>query len=225
MGEKILPLVHFIWVGPKPLPRFAKRCLASWRKKLPEWEVKLWRDEVFDLPIVGKLCRKLLTTAQRGPEVISEIARAKIVYHHGGFYADCDVELLRSVGSLRQNNEIVLGNKPDGKFGLDQPISFLFGFPKEHPHMMQLTEMMKKVLGNMEEGIPYFVDRAVGVWRFIQQTDPAPYCFKSQIIKSKIIRGFGGRSYLFDQTRIFGLHHLRSTPKIYTVKPIGDVEK
>ena len=42
-------IIHYCWFGPKPLPKLAKKCIASWKKIYPDYEIKLWNEENVDL--------------------------------------------------------------------------------------------------------------------------------------------------------------------------------
>lgn len=34
--------IHYCWFGDKPLPKLALQCIASWKKYLPDYEIKCW---------------------------------------------------------------------------------------------------------------------------------------------------------------------------------------
>ena len=42
-------IIHFCWFGDKKMPRMARKCLNSWKKYCPDYEIKLWNEENFDL--------------------------------------------------------------------------------------------------------------------------------------------------------------------------------
>src|SRR5438067_2016194 len=43
--EQTIPrLLHFIWLGPKPLPDNFDSIQQSWVKHNPQWQLRLWRD-------------------------------------------------------------------------------------------------------------------------------------------------------------------------------------
>jgi mannosyltransferase OCH1-like enzyme len=37
-------IVHFIWLGPKPLPAFGQCCIQSFLTLHPSWSYKVWTD-------------------------------------------------------------------------------------------------------------------------------------------------------------------------------------
>lgn len=38
-------IIHYCWFGRNPLPESAKKCIASWRKFLPDYEIWQWSEE------------------------------------------------------------------------------------------------------------------------------------------------------------------------------------
>ena len=45
-------VIHYCWFGGNELPPLAKKCIASWRKFLPDFELKLWNEDNFDVNII-----------------------------------------------------------------------------------------------------------------------------------------------------------------------------
>jgi len=43
--QKIPKVIHYVWVGDKPLTTLAKNCIDSWKKYLPEYQLKLWNEK------------------------------------------------------------------------------------------------------------------------------------------------------------------------------------
>ena len=41
--------IHYCWFGDKPLPKLAKKCIESWKKYLPDYEIIKWSEENVDL--------------------------------------------------------------------------------------------------------------------------------------------------------------------------------
>ena len=86
-------VIHYCWFGNNPLPPEAERCIASWRKHFPDWEIRRWDESNFDVRIVP-------FTAQAYDmgkyAFVSDYARFYVLYRYGGIYFDTDVEVIRS---------------------------------------------------------------------------------------------------------------------------------
>ena len=44
-------VIHYCWFGGNPLPKSAQKCIASWRKYLPDYEIKEWNESNFDIDL------------------------------------------------------------------------------------------------------------------------------------------------------------------------------
>lgn len=100
MRVMIPKIIHYCWFGNKEMPRLAKKCLKSWKKYCPDYEIKLWNESNFDLN-VNQYVREAYEAKKWA--FITDYARLYIVYHYGGIYLDTDVELIKSLDSLLEN--------------------------------------------------------------------------------------------------------------------------
>ena len=49
MNHKIPKIIHQIWVGDDPIPEHCGRYVTKMKEMHPDWNVKLWGNEVFEL--------------------------------------------------------------------------------------------------------------------------------------------------------------------------------
>lgn len=85
-------IIHYCWFGRKPLPGLAKKCIASWKKYLPDYEIKEWNEDNFDVDIIPYTKEAYLAGKYA---FVSDYARFWILYQYGGLYFDTDVELIQ----------------------------------------------------------------------------------------------------------------------------------
>ena len=73
------------------MPDSAKACIASWREKLPDYEIKEWNESNFDV-----YANAYVEEAYRLRKYafVSDYARFLVLYKYGGIYFDIDVEVL-----------------------------------------------------------------------------------------------------------------------------------
>lgn len=83
--------IHYCWFGGHPLPKDARKCIDSWRKYLPDYEIKEWNETNFDVT-----SNKYIEEAYRQKKYafVSDYARFKVLHDHGGVYFDTDVEVI-----------------------------------------------------------------------------------------------------------------------------------
>lgn len=85
-------VIHYCWFGGNPLPELARKCIESWQKYCPDYQIIEWNEGNFDF----SSCDYALEAykAQKWA-FISDYARLKILVEHGGIYMDTDVELIK----------------------------------------------------------------------------------------------------------------------------------
>lgn len=88
---------HYVWFGGSALPPLAERCIASWRKCCPDYEIKRWDESNFDVTR-NRYCQEAYEAKKWS--FASDYARLWILVHEGGIYMDTDVELLKPLDSF-----------------------------------------------------------------------------------------------------------------------------
>lgn len=105
--------IHYCWFGRNPLPESAQKCIASWRKYLPDYEIIEWNEDNFD---VNSIPYTAQAYAAKKYAFVSDYARFKILYEHGGLYFDTDVEVIRSLDDIIAAGSFMgFEIDPDGK--------------------------------------------------------------------------------------------------------------
>lgn len=92
-------VIHYCWFGGKELTEMAKKCILSWKKYCPDYEIKEWNESNFD----PNICNYTKEAYQNGKwAFVSDYARFKILYDNGGIYFDTDVEIIASIDGIIQ---------------------------------------------------------------------------------------------------------------------------
>lgn len=90
-------LIHYCWFGGKPKSKLYRKCIDSWHRYCPDYEIIEWNEDIFDLTQHPYLqwCYD-----HRKWAFLSDFARLLILKQYGGIYLDTDVELIRSLDKL-----------------------------------------------------------------------------------------------------------------------------
>ena len=125
--------IHFCWYGKGEYNETIKKCMASWKEKLPDYTIKKW-DETntpFDkLPFLKMLYN------QKKWSFITDYVRLYALYKEGGIYLDTDIEVIKSFDNFLNEkafvgfqtkleeskyplNSAVIGSEKGNKFILD----------------------------------------------------------------------------------------------------------
>ena len=112
-GEiKLIPkIIHYCWFGKGELPPLAKKCISSWKKYMPEYEIKEWNEDNFDVNMI-QYTRDAYNNKKYA--FVSDFARFYILEKYGGIYMDVDVELIKPLDDLL-DNKTILGFERKGK--------------------------------------------------------------------------------------------------------------
>ncbi len=92
--------IHYCWFGRNPKPKLAEKCIASWKKYCPDYEIVEWNEDNFD---IGMNAYTRSAYEQKKYAFLTDYARLLIIYEHGGIYFDTDVELLKPIDDLLMN--------------------------------------------------------------------------------------------------------------------------
>lgn len=89
--------IHYCWFGGNPLPKEAVKCIESWKKYCPDYEIQEWNESNFDIN-----CCDYVREAYEEKKwaFVSDYARFQILYRHGGVYFDVDVEVVKPIDEL-----------------------------------------------------------------------------------------------------------------------------
>lgn len=85
-------IIHYCWFGNNEKPELVLRCIESWKKQLPDWEIIEWNESNWDVRNF-EFTKKAYENKKYA--FISDVARLDVLYRYGGVYLDTDVEILK----------------------------------------------------------------------------------------------------------------------------------
>lgn len=95
--NKIPKKIHYCWFGGKEKPKVIKKCMDSWKKHLPDYEMIEWNENSFDINS-NIYVKEAYNTGKFA--FVSDFVRVFALYHYGGIYLDTDVEVMRPFDDL-----------------------------------------------------------------------------------------------------------------------------
>ena len=87
-------IIHYIWFGGNPISELTKKCIQTWKKFLPDFEIKEWNETNFDVnqcPFVKE------AYAQKKWAFVADYTRFKVLEEYGGIYLDTDMEITADI--------------------------------------------------------------------------------------------------------------------------------
>lgn len=117
-------IIHYCWFGQGELPAIAKKCMKSWQEQMPGVKIVRWDETNYDVT-KNRYMREAY--AKKKYAFVSDYARLDIIYQNGGIYLDVDVELIRPLDPILENNHCFLGFQtalPSGEFLVNTGLGF-----------------------------------------------------------------------------------------------------
>lgn len=127
-------IIHYCWFGGEK-PQKILKCIESWKRCLPNYQIKEWNQNNFDISALKYTADAYLAHKYA---FVSDVARVKALYDYGGIYLDTDVMVYKNFDSIL-NHKCVFGFEEEQYIAT----SFMACEPK-HP-------LMKKFLSLYED--------------------------------------------------------------------------
>ncbi|MEQ2756473.1 glycosyl transferase, partial [Staphylococcus hominis] len=70
-------VIHYCWFGGQPLPESALKCIESWRRFCPDYEIKQWSEKNYD---VNKIQYTKEAYEKKRYAFVTDVAKLDIIY-------------------------------------------------------------------------------------------------------------------------------------------------
>lgn len=97
--------IHYCWFGGNPLPELAIKCIESWKKYFPDYEIVEWNEKNYNVEEKCDYIREAYGAKKWA--FVSDYARYDILYQYGGVYFDTDVEVIKSMEEVIKNGSFM----------------------------------------------------------------------------------------------------------------------
>lgn len=132
-------LIHYCWFGGNPLDEKAEKCIQSWQRFFPDYEIVRWDESNFDISQIPFMQEAY---DHKKWAFVSDVARLLVIYQNGGIYFDTDVEVIRPYDDI-------LTESPNGFFAFErtQYVNTGLGFAAEKgdPFLAELIDVYKTI--------------------------------------------------------------------------------
>ena len=96
--------IHYIWFGSEKNKK-VKSCIESWKKYLPEYQIIEWSERNIDIDSLKKENKFFKECYDRKLwAYVADYLRVKILYEEGGIYLDTDIEIIKDISPLLEND-------------------------------------------------------------------------------------------------------------------------
>lgn len=169
--------IHYCWFGGGEKPELLMRCLESWERHCPDYEIVEWNESNYD---VNQNLYLKLAYQKKQWAFVSDYARIDLVYRYGGFYLDTDVELQKGLDPLRRHR-LYLGIER-GSRKVNSGLGF--GAVAGHTYLKQLLCSYDTLAKKMDTGKADFCTCPVMETHLLKT-----YGFKERDVNQKLTDG------------------------------------
>lgn len=129
-------IIHYCWFGKGEMTSLEKRCMASWEKYCPDFQIKLWNEENFDI----NFCEFTKEAYRLGKYAfVSDVARFYALQQDGGVYLDTDMLLVNEINDFLFD-DFFLGYENERTFN-----GAIIGSQMGNYHVVNLLELYKNL--------------------------------------------------------------------------------
>jgi len=90
-------IIHYCWFGGKNKPAIVRKCIKSWKKHCPDYQIIEWNESNFDVNCI-QFCLQAYEAKKWA--FVTDYVRLKVIYDMGGIYMDTDVELVKPLDNF-----------------------------------------------------------------------------------------------------------------------------
>ena len=130
-------IIHYCWLSGEPYPEKIQNCIASWKERLPDYKIKLWDMNSFDVNSID-FVREAVSVKKWA--FAADYIRLYALYREGGIYLDSDVLVKKFLRPADQSDAVCVQR---AKFAREIYAEFAGGEaedPDGMPDMIQVSE-------------------------------------------------------------------------------------
>ena len=136
-GSVSIPkIIHYVWLGGRPLSPLGQNCLKSWQQHLPGWEIRRW-DET-NSPVDHPFVKKML--AEKKYAFASDYIRLFALAEFGGLYLDTDLELIKDVRPVLNHPCVLAFLSAQNRPSKNSAAMGFFAAVPGHPWVLELQK-------------------------------------------------------------------------------------
>lgn len=100
-AKEIPKIIHYCWFGKGKLPEEAQKCIESWKRNCPTYQIIEWNEDNYNYQ-KNKYIKQAYESKKWS--FVTDYVRLDVINQYGGIYFDVDVELLKSLDDLLSYN-------------------------------------------------------------------------------------------------------------------------
>lgn len=138
--------IHYCWFGENKMPALAIKCMESWQRYFPGWEIRLWNEQ--NTPMQFSYVQ--FAYQNKKWSNLSNFIRLHALKNYGGIYLDTDIEVIKTFDFLNNYNCFI--GFENSKTGNDMSVNnALIGAVINHPFVERCYNYLLQEFDGVEE--------------------------------------------------------------------------
>ena len=137
--------IHYCWFGGNPKPKLAQKCIKSWKKYCPDYEIIEWNEDNYDISAAPLYVRQAYEAKKWA--FVTDYVRLQLIYENGGIYFDTDVQIIHKIDGFLSNKAY---------FGMENDryvnTGLGFGAEKGSPVLKRMMDDYRDIAFVLEDG-------------------------------------------------------------------------
>ena len=151
--KKLIPKkIHYFWFGGNPLNELTLKCIESWKKYAPDYEIIEWNETNCD---INKNAYVKEAYEAKKWAFVADYFRIEKLYEEGGIYVDTDIEFTKPIDKLLLDEVFFPIEK-------DSVNACVFGCVPKHPFIKKWLDSYENAHFIREDG-SYDMDTTIVV--------------------------------------------------------------
>lgn len=148
--------IHYCWLSGDPYPRKIRKCIDSWRRVMPDYEIKLWNTANFDIDSAPEYVRQAFL--KRKWAFAADYIRLHALYTDGGIYLDSDVMALKPFDPLLNHSFMTSLEYHPTQAERDKAYDMIDGAGKRTADGFVSGIQLQAAVMGAEKGSPFLLD-------------------------------------------------------------------
>lgn len=138
-------ILNYCWFGKGEKSKLIQFCISTWEKMLPEYEIIEWNENNFDINLAPVYVKQAYQCKKYA--FVSDYVRIQVLYNYGGIYLDTDVEVVKSLRDILDNETFVSGFVTENLL----TAAFIASVPR-HPFLAEFIRIYDNRSFQLEDG-------------------------------------------------------------------------
>lgn len=141
-------IIHYCWFGHREKPQSVLDCIDTWKKILPDYQIKEWNEINFDIKLTKYTYEAYLLKKYA---FVSDVARLYALSQYGGIYLDTDVRVLKTFNPFLDKKSFLSFETPfivgTAVIGAESNVSWLRDYFEsyKYAHFIRLSGRLKTI--------------------------------------------------------------------------------